>query len=513
MGKDIISVSVKAGKVDAVKVQCDLLAVGVFSDGKTGGKLCGRLDKKLGGAIGKVRELGDFKAKANDTTVLYGDGKIGAKRVLLVGLGDRKKVTADTLRQAAAMAAKEAVGVKAKRAVLMLHQEVKGRKLDGAKVGQAIAEGAYFGSYRYDEYVSDGENGRRKAISVIIGDSDAAMVKALGSGVKTGNIVGGAQSFARTIANRPANVISPPALAAVAKKLARETAGLSCTVFDDKQLKAKKMGGILAVGGGSANKPRLIVLKYAPAGKGSGKVKTIGLVGKAVTFDSGGISIKPAQGMQDMKFDKSGGMAVLGAMKAIAQLKPGVRVYGIIPTAENVPSGTSYRPGDIITTYSGKTVEIQNTDAEGRMILCDAIHYAVTLKCDAIVDVATLTGACVVALGEGMVGLMSNNDGQVKELKAAAEASGEKVWHMPSGEEFLEQMKSKIADLKNIGGKWGGACSAAAFLSEFAGDVNWAHLDIAGAGMFDGSKKKYGTAGSIGFGVRLLTSYVCNAKK
>jgi len=217
--------------------------------------------------------------------------------------------------------------------------------------------------------------------------------------------------------------------------------------------------------------------------------------------------------MHDMKFDKTGGCAVLGAMKAIAELKPAVIVYGLIPSAENMPDGGSYRPGDIVTTYSGKTVEIQNTDAEGRMILCDAIHHAVKLKCDAIVDAATLTGACVVALGEWRAGLMSNNDRQVKQLQKAAEVTGDRVWHMPCDEEYLELMKSKIADLKNIGGKWAGSCTAGAFLGAFAGDTDWAHLDIAGPGMVDGSTK-FGSPGSIGFGVKLLAEYArsCGGK-
>lgn len=235
----------------------------------------------------------------------------------------------------------------------------------------------------------------------------------------------------------------------------------------------------------------------------------MGLVGKAITFDSGGISIKPSEGMQDMKFDKSGGVAVLATMRAIASLKPDVNVVGIIPSAENMPGGGSYRPGDIVTTYSGKTVEIQNTDAEGRMLLCDAIHYATTLGCQAIVDAATLTGACVVALGEWTAGVMGSNEGLVSQLRAAATTTGEKIWELPCGEEYLELMKSKIADLKNTGGRWGGACSAAAFLREFAGKTPWAHLDIAGVGCVDGGKK-YSSPGSIGFGVRLLSRFVCD---
>ena len=273
------------------------------------------------------------------------------------------------------------------------------------------------------------------------------------------------------------------------------------------------MGGILAVGSGSKSEPRLIVLKYTPAKKAKSKALTIGLVGKAITFDSGGISIKPSSGMQDMKFDKCGGLAVLGAMKAISKLKPATTVYGIIPSAENMPSGTSYRPGDIITTFSGKTVEVQNTDAEGRMILCDGIHYAVSRKCDAIVDIATLTGACMVALGKYKAGLMGNDDGVIKQLQTASEESGEAVWHMPSGDEYAEEMKSKIADLKNIGSRWGGACTAAAFLGQFAGDTKWAHVDMAGVDMFDSANNKEGSVGATGFGVRLLTTYVMNAAK
>ena len=511
MAKEIISVTVKAQKADPVAAKSDLLAIGVFSDVKKD-KLCEAIDKKLGGAIEKVRKLGDFKAKADTSALLYSDGKIGAQRILLVGLGERKKATGDTVRNAATLAASTAVGLKAKRAVLALHSGF-GRKPDAVRLGRAIAEGVHFGSYRYDEFVTKSEDGRLKGFVAVVADANAIRVGQLAKGVRKGSIIGRAQSFARTIANRPGNVMNPPALAAAAKKVAKETAGLSCTVFDEKQLKQKKMGGILAVGLGSVKKPRLIVLKYTPAGKSQKKAATVGLVGKAVTFDSGGISIKPAAGMQDMKMDMSGGAAVLGALKAAAELKLGLNVYGIIPSAENLPSGTSYRPGDIVTTYSGKTVEVQNTDAEGRMILCDGLHYAVEKKCDVIVDIATLTGACVVALGKYKAGVMGNDAAVIKQLQAAAEASGEKVWHMPSGEEYLEEMKSKIADLKNIGSRWGGACTAAAFLGQFVGDVKWAHVDMAPTeAMLQGGKKP-GAVGSTGYGVRLLTTYLMNIGK
>ena len=304
------------------------------------------------------------------------------------------------------------------------------------------------------------------------------------------------------------NVINPPALAEIAKKIAKNTPGITCTVFDEKQLAAKGMGGILAVGSGSSTPPRLIVVKYTPRKAAKG-LPTVALVGKAITFDSGGISIKPASSMEKMKLDKSGGIAVMTTLKAAAEMKLPLNVYAIIPSAENLPSGTSYRPGDIVTTYSGKTVEIDNTDAEGRMILCDALHYAVKQNCDVIIDIATLTGACMVALGKYMAGLMGNDDKLIKQLQKAAEQSGEKVWHMPSGDEYAEEMKSKIADLKNTGSRWGGACTAAAFLRQFIDDKKWAHLDIAGMDMFE-KPTEFAAEGSSGYGVRILTTYLMN---
>jgi leucyl aminopeptidase len=284
---------------------------------------------------------------------------------------------------------------------------------------------------------------------------------------------------------------------------------LSCTVFDEKQMAAKNMGGVLAVGSGSQNKPRFIVLKYNPPNKTASKWPTVALVGKAITFDSGGISIKPAEKMEEMKLDKTGGITVLATMKAVAELKLPLNVFGIVPSAENLPSGSSYRPGDIITTFSGKTVEVQNTDAEGRMILCDGLAYAVKQNCDVIIDIATLTGACRVALGKYMAGLMGNDQMLIKQLQTAAEQSGEKVWPMPSGDEYAEEMKSKIADLKNIGSKYGGACTAAAFLRQFVGEAKWAHLDIAGVEIFE-RPTEFTAEGSTGFGVRLLTTYLMN---
>jgi leucyl aminopeptidase len=506
--KEIINVEIKTRTVDLIKYKTDLLVVGLFSDAKGLDKLNAQLNSKLDGAIERLIKLGDFKSKEGSSAVVYGNDSIGAKRIMLVGLGEKKKSTLDTIRKAACIAAKKSVEMNIETISLALHKAF-GRRPELSSIGRALAEGAYFGSYRYDEFVTENENGRADSLKVEVLDSDSAKTRTLNKGLLSGIAIGKAQSYARTIANRPANVISPPELAAAAKELSRVVKNLSCTVFDEKQMAAKGMGGVLAVGSGSQNKPRFIILKYNPDSKSADRLPTVGLVGKAVTFDSGGISIKPANNMDQMKLDKSGGIAVLATMKALAELKLPVNVYGIIPSAENLPSGSSYRPGDIITTYSGKTVEVQNTDAEGRMILCDGLHYAVKQKCDVIIDVATLTGACMVALGKYMAGLMGNDDKLIKQLQKASTDSGEKVWHMPSGDEYANEMKSKISDLKNIGSKWGGACTAAAFLRQFVGDTKWAHLDIAGMDIF-GTPNEYTSEGSTGFGVRLLTTYLMN---
>ncbi|MHC4213836.1 MAG: leucyl aminopeptidase [Planctomycetota bacterium] len=481
--KEIIDVQLKTRKAEVVDCKSDLLVLGHFSDTKGLDRACKDLDKRLDGAVSRLIELGDFKGKEGTSAVIYGNDSVGAKRILFVGLGEKKKATLNTIRKAAAIAANKAVSIKAKILGLVFHRVWAGR-FELSLVTRVMAEGVFLGSYRYDEYVTESKNGR----------------------LAIGKAIGGAHSYARTIANRPGNVINPPSLAAEAKKMARGLKNVTCTVFDDKQLVAKKMGGILAVGSGSVSKPRLIILKYSGGSKAA-KRPTVGLVGKAITFDSGGISIKPAAKMEEMKLDKSGGIAVLATIKAIADLGLGVNVLGIIPSAENLPSSSSYRPGDIVTTYSGKTVEVQNTDAEGRMVLCDGLCYADKQNCDVIIDVATLTGACKVALGKYMAALMSNDDKLVRQLQAAAKGSGEKVWHMPSGDEYADEMKSKIADLKNIGSRWGGACTAAAFLRQFVGDRKWAHLDIAGVEMFE-TACEFSAEGSSGFGVRLLTSFL-----
>ncbi len=465
----IIEVELKTRAVSPAECKTQMLVIGHFSDAGKLGTVENGLDKQLNGAIERVVKLGDFKGKEGTSSLIYGNGQIGAERVLLVGLGEQKKAAINTIRKAAALAANKAVGMKIKSMALAVHKAV-GAKFDLALAAQAMAEGVHYGSFRYDEFVTSDENGRTDTLTVEVIDDNAAKVKRLEGGLLNGEIIGRAQSYARAVASKPGNVINPPTLAEEAKKLAKNTTGLSCTVLNEKRMSKLGMGGILAVGSGSGTPPRFIVVRYAPRNKAAGKMPTVALVGKAITFDSGGISIKPAQNMEQMKLDKTGGIAVLATAKAAAEMKLPINLYAIVPSAENMPSGTSYRPGDIVTTYSKKTVEIENTDAEGRMLLCDAIHYAIERKCDIIIDIATLTGACMVALGTHKAGLMSNDDRLRKDLEEAAETSGESVWALPCGDEYAEEMKGKVADLKNSGGRWGGACTAAAFLRQFVID-------------------------------------------
>lgn len=500
--RPLVQIKIHAAVKNPLKAGYELLVVGV-AEGKRPTGLSDAIDSCLDGQISRLFKLGDFTGKEKTSAVIYTHTGIASRRLLLVGLGEDKKVDAETIRKAAALAAGKAIDLKVSNVGLCLHSASV--QISPAAAGQAIAEGVYFGAYRYDEYLSAdlARDKNTRVFSAQIIDSSERVVRQLIGGIARGMIMGNAVNFARTLANRPANVITPASIAAEAQKMARMQRTLRCTVLGEKQMSAKKMGGILSVGQGSVNRPRLIVLEYRPS-RMTSKTPVLGLVGKAITFDSGGISIKPSEGMQDMKFDKSGGMAVLGAMRAIAQLKLAVRVFGLIPAAENLPSGLAYRPGDIVTTYSGKTVEIHSTDAEGRMILCDAMVYAEQLGCQTIVDIATLTGACVVALGQKRAGLMGNDDGLIEQIKTVSKQTGERVWHLPCDDEYVELMKSKIADLKNTGGKWAGACSAAAFLSQFIKKAQWAHIDMAGVGVWGAEE---GTApGSIGFGVRMLTA-------
>ena len=367
---------------------------------------------------------------------------------------------------------------------------------DWPQFAGAVVEGLVLADYRFERFKTK-KTAELESVRVLVLAEDLATAKKAG---ERGEIIAEAANFARDVANQPANLLYPETLAARAVKLGRDF-NLKVTVFDEKKLRAGKFGGLLAVGQGSARPPRLIVIEHRGGPK---KQAPLALVGKAITFDTGGISIKPAANMEDMIFDKCGGMAVLGAMAAIAELNVKRNVVGIIASAENMPSGEAYRPGDIITTYDGKHIEIINTDAEGRVVLADAIAYArLDMKAEAIIDLATLTGACGVALGDYAAGFWSNDEAFGKSVRAAAEKAGERIWPMPLYSDFDEQIKSEVALIKNSGGRLGGACTGAAFLRTFAEDTPWAHLDI--AFMAQREKDRADMArGATGFGVRTL---------
>ena len=428
----------------------------------------------------------EFSGKANALLYSRDTG------TLCVGLGERAKIDAHTLRSAAGAAAMFLKKIGRSRAVVQL--------ADWPQFAGPVAEGMVLADYRFESFKTK-KSTVLESVKIQVLAEDLAAAKAAG---KHGETVGEAANFARDVANQPANLLYPETLADRAEKLGRDF-GLEVTVFDEKKLRAGKFGGLIAVGQGSVRGPRLIVIEHRGGPKSA---KPIALVGKAITFDTGGISIKPAANMEDMIFDKCGGMAVLGAMAALAELKVKRNVTGIIASAENMPSGGAYRPGDIITTYDGKHVEIINTDAEGRVILADAIAYArLDCKAAAIIDLATLTGACGVALGDYAAGFFTNNDAFGKRVLAAAEKAGERIWPLPLYTDYEEQIKSDVALIKNSGGRLGGACTAAAFLKTFAEDTPWAHLDIAFTAYREKDRADM-ARGATGFGVRTLVQLV-----
>lgn len=420
--------------------------------------------------------------------------RLHQSNAVCVGLGAAAKVKSHTMREAAAAAAK----------FLRKHGHAEYAVHLGKHAAFAgeIAEGAIIGGYRFEQFkAADKQTPAAERVTLVVAAEQVAKTETL---ARRGVAIGEACNRARQIANQPPNVFYPQTLAKTAGKIAKEFK-LGLTVFDEKALLKGGFGGLLAVGGASAHPPRLVVLRYHGGRKGDAP---IALVGKAVTFDSGGISIKPSAGMEEMVFDKCGGCAVLGAMAGIAALKLKVNVVGIIASAENLLSGTSYRPGDIVTVYDGKHIEINNTDAEGRVILADALGYAVKdVKAAQIIDLATLTGAVVVALGEKVAGLWSTSQGLRTDLLDAADRAGEKLWHMPLFPEYEEQIRSQIALVKNSSGRPGGANTAATFLRTFVGETPWAHLDIAGTAASDKESATH-ARGATGFGVRTLLEYL-----
>ncbi|MDZ7637336.1 MAG: leucyl aminopeptidase [Bryobacterales bacterium] len=448
------------------------------------------VDRATGGLIRELYRTEEFKAKAHETLLLHRVYGVRAQRVLLVGCGERAKLTPALFGQVAATV----VRTLKQKSILDATLSLDPMSATEENVA-AIANGAVTGDFEVNEYKTADKDEKIFALFRIATDAGSATFQ--GSLAK-GRILGEAQNFARGLANMPGNLLPPRVLIEKAKDLAEHTV-LHIDVLYRGRMEELGMGAVLGVAQGSEEPPFFAHLSYEPA-QAAANVH-LALIGKAVTFDSGGISIKPSDGMEKMKYDMSGGAAVLGAMKAIAELKPNVRVSAFIPMVENMPGGRAMRPGDILKSLSGKTIEVLNTDAEGRLILADAITYAKQQGCTHLVDAATLTGAIVVALGYEHVGMFTNNEAFAAKLADAAKAAGERFWPMPLDAEYREYLKTDFADIANIGGRWGGACTAAKFLEEFAGETPWAHLDIAGTAWLE-TQKSYMPKGPTGVAVK-----------
>ena len=455
------------------------------------------VNRLTGGWIDEIRASGEFKGKAYETVALHRPAGFKTRRLIVAGAG--KQFSTAEVRRAAAAGTRAAKHAGAQSLCVLVP--------DGsAAMVEAVAEGVLLGNWESDHYRTKHD---RKPVESCVLIQQGASAEDAAASLERARIIAESQNFTRDLQNEPPNVLGPQELATRARAMAAE-AGLECEVLDEDRMRQLGMGSLLAVAQGSAKPPALIILRYKPEGGGeTAGGDHLGLVGKGVTFDTGGISIKPADNMDKMKYDMSGAAAMIGAMRAIAQVKPRIPVTGFIPTVENMPGGRAQRPGDIVTSLSGKTIEVLNTDAEGRLILNDAITYAKRLGCTHLVDAATLTGAVVVALGHYYTGVFSNNDGFRDKLLASAARQGEKMWPMPVDEEFKDQIKTPFADIANVGGRWGGAITAALFLQEFAEDTPWIHLDIAGTASYDDGKP-YAAKGASGIAVRTLVDLALN---
>jgi leucyl aminopeptidase len=490
---------VTLARADAVAAKADLLAVPVFA-GVELGPGAEEAVQRLAAPVVPLLEGRGFTGKVGEAVALPTLGRLPAATLLLVGVGERAKVDLEVLRRAAAAVVRQAGG--ARRAVTTLPQVLPA---DPAAAVRALTEGALLAAYRFDKYKKATANGAGRpsgltGLALATGGSGGR--EALGAAVAAGQARAAATNLARDLSNEPANAMHPDDLAAAARRLLGGK-GVTVSVKDERALAREGFGGIVGVGQGADHPPRLVELRYRPRGA-SGKVV---LVGKGITFDSGGLSLKPPDGMKTMKTDMSGAAAVLGTMSALADLGVKVAVTGYLATAENMPSGRATRPGDVLTMKNGKTVEVLNTDAEGRLVMADALAVGAAAKPDAIVDVATLTGACMIALGTRYAGLMGNDEALAAELLEAAGEAGEPAWRLPLPPEYHREIESDIADLKNVGDRYGGALIAGLFLQEFVDGRPWAHLDIAGPARSD-SEDGYLGKGSTGAAVRTLLSWL-----
>jgi leucyl aminopeptidase len=485
---------VKVISGDITQIEADAIVLNLFEGEQPGGATAA-VDKALDGAVTRLISSGEIKGKFGEVGIIHTLGKLPAGIVAVAGLGKRQDFTLDRIRGVAGEFCRSLRKLNCYRIATILHGAGIGGIEPEASV-EAIVEGSFLGLYNFTRYKKPEYEGVKE---ILIVEREVSKLPALERSMHKGKIMAEATTLARDMVNEPANCMTPTRMAGVAKEIANKH-GLEFNVLDSNDMEAMGMGALLGVSKGSSQAPKLITLSY----KGDeSSENTIGFIGKGVTFDSGGISIKPSENMGEMKGDMAGGAAVMAALGAIAQLKPKVNVVGIVPATENLPSGSALKPGDILKAMNGKTIEVVSTDAEGRLILADALSYAVKQGFSPLVDVATLTGACRVALGTGYSGVFSNDQELMDKVLKAGSKAGEKLWQMPMPKEYKEQNKSEIADIKNTGGRYGGAITAALFLAEFADDTPWVHLDIAGTAS-SSKESSYVVKGATGVGVRTL---------
>jgi len=472
--------------------------VGVYENGEFGAA-ARRLDAQLGGLIAKLHREGDFAGKLGDLLLLPAPAGAAAERVLLIGLGAQATFTRKQYRKALQSTAQALSKTGAKDAVIYLTLE-EISELDSNYRARMVAEVFSVHAYKIPDLKTAAKPKPRPLATVSVAMADKREAKAAEAGLAIGAAIGSGITLARDLANLPPNICTPTYMGNRAMQLSKEFSSIKTKVLDGAAIKALKMGAFLAVTQGSVQPPRLIVCEYRGGAK---SLAPICLIGKGITFDTGGISLKDPGAMDEMKFDMSGGASVLGTLRTVAELELPINLVVIVAACENMPSGSAVKPSDIVTSMSGQTVEILNTDAEGRLVLCDAITYSRRFKPQAVIDVATLTGACIVALGNHVSGLMSNDERLAEELSAAGLRADDRAWRLPIGEEYVDQLKSNFADIANIGGREGGACTAASFLWKFTKDLRWAHLDVAGTAWLSGSQK-----GSTGRPVPLLVDFL-----
>lgn len=499
---NIMRVEAKQGPVDTEVTDALVL---LFCEGEGLPKEDGALlDRVLGGALRDLLQSKEFEGKAGEVVVFHTHRKIPSKRLILVGLGKKHELGLDQIRQAMGHAVKRVRHAKCSAFTVALPSAVP-HGASPIDVGQTMTEGVILGSYQFTMYRSDGPTSKEVTkMTVLVPQKH--QLHLLVEGIRRGVATAEATVFVRDLCNHPSNVMTPTRIANEAKTVAKE-ARVNLKILEQKEMEALGMGALLGVAKGSHEPPKFIILQYHGAKKKEDR--PVVLVGKTITFDTGGISLKPAENMEQMKADMTGGAEVLAAMRAAARLKLPLNLISILPAAENMPGGRAMRPGDVVKTLSGKTVEVQNTDAEGRLILSDGLAYATRFKPAALIDIATLTGACVVALGQFAIG-MFGTDATLKEaIRKAGFRAGERVWEMPLWEEYFEQLRSDVADMRNIGGRGGGMITAALFLSKFVGDVPWVHLDIASTDWSE-RERAYIPKGPTGIGTRLLIQFLIN---